>query len=447
LAKNEFNLKNQGLFAATTILTTSVIYYLIYPDHPFEMLKYNLADVAKDQWWYFAPYGEQARVLQLKQLLHLAGFINPLGMGVFALLFLHLIKYKYVETALLIYVGFALYAGGVTASVGGHIDSGYFAAYRYWLMMTTFCGILHLMWQLLSAKYTKPLVESHAVISLNIALALQFIPISFSIYKLKTESEIAKQDSNRIYVTELGGYLPKEWLDYVNLARRTPVEDTVLEEYWGVWSALRHSFFDWPVDSIIHALGDTREKARLNMRAADIVTTTRRTSTPLASEWQPWNLSMNYWFYDELIGNYSIQSYSPTTVVWKHNDNLQVVALDTPCEKASPMKNSAMKFHLDPPGYYEISMRYKYQGSRRALIMVQNNINYASDSNGYISLDPGSTHIKFPAYFYESGYSNLNVKIVGDDDASIDIVSCEARKINLSDDEILPSLTIRSISK
>ena len=171
LLQGEFTIKNWGWYVGATLILWSGLFYLACHGHPIEMLKYNFADVAQDQWWYFAPYSEGSRVFSFLQSLKLLFRIEPLGLIVFGLLSLHAIKYKSFESALLLWVGFALFAGGIVASIGGHIDSGYFAAYRYWLLMVSLLGSLRLIWiYLRGGKYLQLTINNQQLLQLSFSL-------------------------------------------------------------------------------------------------------------------------------------------------------------------------------------------------------------------------------------------------------------------------------------
>ena len=258
-----------------------------------------------------------------------------------------------------------------------------------------------------------------------------------TVYKYRHHLSIAKNDVNRFFVVELGGYLSKDWHDYVQLARSTPLELSVVEECWGVWSALRRTFFNWPVDSIIHALGNTRNVAKLSMQRADMVISTRRTSYLSATKWQPWNLSQNYWFYENLLTGYAISSWSPNTIVWRKTD-FAALATRVQCEPVHSASHTALQVTIFSPGYYEVEMQYKVNSKGRSLVMVQNNINWAADASGYISINPKANQAKFPAYFKTTEHAQLNVKVVGNRDATIDLLSCSAKQMAFRNEEVLP---------
>jgi hypothetical protein len=439
LLRDEFTIKNTIGYLGAVLIIWCGLFYLACHGHPVEMLKYNFADAAPDQWWYFGPYTEQSRVFSFKQFLKMLFKIQLFGLLVFASLSFHAIKYKSIESILLLWVGLALYAGGIVASVGGHVDSGYFAACKYWIRVTFIFGSLRLMWLNIRPKYDQLIINNRRVLQSSIYSVLGlilFTPVALTSYQYRQNLINAKADKNRFFVAELGGYLSKDWGDYVQLARSTSNKLSVVEEYWGVWSALRHSFFNWPVDAIIHALGNTRNTAKLNMQNADIVISTRRTNFE-AKIWQPWNLSQNYWFYESLLSKYSISFVSPNTIVWRQT-GIATPMKNFPCEPVHIAGNTALKVTIPSSGYYEVDMKYKANGNSRSLVMVQNHINFGSDSDGYISINPKTNQAKFPAYFKATEHALLNIKVVGNKDTSIEVSTCTAKQITFSNEEMLP---------
>ena len=69
--------------------------------------------------------------------------------------------------------------------------------------------------------------------------------------------------------------------------------------------------------------------------------------------------------------------------------------------------------------------------------MLRNNISFGGGSGGYISLDPESTSVKFPAYIDSKRSDALNLKVLGSTDFSFNIKSCSAKTISLVDQEVL----------
>jgi hypothetical protein len=59
------------------------------------------------------------------------------------------------------------------------------------------------------------------------------------------------------------------------------------------------------------------------------------------------------------------------------------------------------------------------------------------DSNGYVSLNPKATRVKFPVYFKQSGPAHLDLKVVRNNEARVDVKSCGANYLAFNDEEVL----------
>src|SRR5690606_17246588 len=141
-------------------------------------------------------------------------------------------------------------------------------------------------------------------------------------------------------------------------------DKTILEEYWGLWSAMHSKPSLWPVDSVIHALGNVRGIAKATIPSADLVTSTRYWISP---EWQPWNLSQNFWFYEPLFSNWEPIFFSPTTVVWKKLDSARTedkISCDVLTDKDG-FALSAAKANE----FYKVNLHYQIQAKGRHLFM------------------------------------------------------------------------------
>lgn len=431
LGCNELQIKNVLVYFIATILSWIMLIALVTHGHPVELLRYNFLDVAQDQWWFFGPYGESTRIFNYQQLNRLFSQQNYHPLLILFVVTILAIRTRLVEHALLLWIGCVLFAGGVVASVGGHL-SEYFGGFYFWGAMVVFTGFFHFIWigfsKLFSHRSLIILIASLIALGLSIFLTIN------ALSHYKSELSNAKNDSNRFFAPELGGYLTREWSDYIDLARNSN-ELVVVEEYWGLWSATRKTFSSWPVDSVIHALGETRKVAAKGLQRADIIISTRSSISP---EWQPWNLSQNYWFYENLLSDWVAYRVSPTTIVWKKHKREQLrlfKAVD--CTVVSINGLPSLILTVADTGFYEIDMQYKFFGNGRFLTMIRNNISFGGDANGYVSIDPKATSVKFPVYFEKAGAVTLDTKIVGNIDFNFDIKSCAAKHIPIMGNDIL----------
>lgn len=426
----ELQMRNVCAYLFTTIFVWIALLTLATHGHPLEFLQYNFVDVTHDQWWLFAPYAESKRIcslLQLDKLLYQDNCI--IFLFVIAVLAVIALQTRKLEYALLLWIGVVLFVGGAVASIGGHFD-GYFNGFYFWGMMTTYIVFFRLLWLgfkklfICKAKYTWQIIFLFGFLGIAVFLML----LSFSY--LRTEQNMAKNDTNRFYVQQLGGYLNKDWEDYIKLAANSK-DVNVFEEYWGIWSATRKTFSGWPVDAVIHALGSKRDVASQQLKKADLVISTRYSFSP---KWQPWNLSQNYWFYADLLKEWSPFFLSPTTIIWHKNKQARLFH-EVSC---NIIKNNvpALSFQAYPPGIYEIEMQYSFVSTNRALIMIKNNISFPNDANGYISIDSKATRVKFPAYAAKAGNVLLDTKLIGADKDNFKIQSCIAKYIPFTNKEV-----------
>lgn len=428
--KNELSLNNALIYFAVSIIAGATFLSVATHGHPVELLKYNYIDVARNQWWYFAPYTKSSRIASFAGLSYTP---KRLGIPVIGLAILAWVawKNKAPEHKLLLWIGGALLAGGVVATAGGHFMDQYFYPLYYFVMTMIIVGCARILWPRISNSVMRS--GSAPLLAAGIIVCFPFVQAAL---KYSHEVSAARKDANRFFVEELGGYLNTEWYDYVALARNSPDAQLVAEEYWGIWSALRRTFFIWPTDSVIHAMGATRDLAKHQLQRADIIISTRLSSS---THWQPWNLSLNYWFYENLLKEWSIVSLSPSTIVWKKNraakpSASQIVAR---CE-LEHVSNSQqrLKINVPEPGYYEMDMQYKMTAPGRRLLLLQNNINFAEESDGYSPIDPYSTEMKFPSYFKDAGQASLNLKAIGNKEMAIVISSCSGRKIAFNSEDV-----------
>ncbi len=359
MARNELNWRNALLYFVCAVVSWLALLCLVTLGHPMEMLRYNFVDVAADQWWYFSPYEEGSRVFELRHLLRIETPYGHFAIVVLLLASLVALWTRRIEHVLVAWIGFVLLAGGVVACVGGHVGR-YFAGLFLWAVFASLFGLLRLGGAGIrrfvhpgGLAWPGPAKSAAAAAALLLALA------AFDGWQYRSNLLRARSDPARFHVPELGAYLRAEWIEYVDLARKTDTRK-VLEEYWGIWSATRKIIPGWPVDSVIHALGRTREVARATLKDADVIISTRYATS---SEWQPWSLAQNFWFYDELIGNWTPREASPTTVVWRRN---RTPREDQGVECRAEGGRNSVVLDVAAPGFHRVTIEYELSGAGQA---------------------------------------------------------------------------------
>jgi hypothetical protein len=418
--RRQLQCRNVLIYSVTAVFAWAIFLALLTHGHPIKLLKYNFLDIAQDQWYFFGPYNESTRILSFKLIALLFSAETWLPLLTLTFLSFVAVKTKLIEHALLVLIGTVLFAGGTLTSIGGHVG-GYFGGFYFWGMMVVCIGLANLAWFLL--RYISALTTNYKLQTYNCVLLVLILFLSSgfmltSIYNFKSDKVIASNDVNRFYVAELGGYLSKEWKDYIDLARRTN-EPEVFEEYWGLWSATRKIFPAWPVDSVIHTLGSTRIKAASALENAKLIITTNEKGH---SGWVGWNMSQSYYFYKDLIHNWSPVYNSPLTTVWRRTQRNQKL-IEVPCKIVN--KNQIM-ITTDRLGLLEIYIKYSVNGFR-SLLLLENNFSFSVVSKGFVSLNPNVGNALIPAYAYKKGDNFFHSKFIpANRNTTSRIVSCKA---------------------
>lgn len=421
---------NAIVFSFVAFSSWILLLTIVTAGHPLELAKYNFVDVGKDQWWYFGPYGPTTRVFEFSQLPRIVSKENYFPLLVLLLAIGVSIKTKKIEHILISWIGLSLFAGGTLASLGGHIG-GYFVGFYYWGVVTTVLALLrinqiYLMKKIRSTGQLITVAESRLMIFLFLVL---LAGAANKGTEYQNNLEKAKNDADRFYVPEFDGYLETQWRSYIDYIRQHN-DKVVIEDYWGIWNSLNRKFPSWPVDSVIHALGSVRHNAKLALSDADLIISTRYVTSP---EWQPWNLSQNFWFYDELLSNWEPDFVSPTTIVWRKTDKTREYK-NIDCQIIN--KNS-FSLITSAGGFYKVTLSYSPIGPGRYLIMLNNNISFGADAAGYVSLPPGSSTVTIPVLITQESGTVFDSKIVGSNETSLKIETCMAKEITYKNDEIL----------
>ena len=411
----------------SAILSATVGLLLSTNNHVIEMITFNFLDVPFDQYWYFGPWSAESRILTFTDIF--TKLLPDFGRWSATLLLLAVIVCfrPKLEYQLLFFIGLALASGGALATIGGHRYPGYQTAFIFWSQATALFAFILFVYRcslLLGKRRFGTFRAGPYITALVLLVATTFFLRVFQDYaSAKMDAEV---DPNRFYVHELGGYLSTDWREYVIQARASK-ETSVLEEYWGLWSAITRRHASTFGDSVIHALGSKRTVFSSAVKALpDMVITTRHSTSP---KFQSWSFSANYWFYQPLIENYRPAIASRTTLVWRKGRSS-----DLPEASCEINKNGkGFSIIASSPGYYEVKLTLNYAGSSRSLLMVKNGLNFTFGAGGYLSLNPRNDTHTFPVAAPRSGSNDFDFKIVSSSknqgDSYLSISKCTARQI------------------
>lgn len=417
--------------ALTAVCSWMLLFSLATAGHPLELIQYNFLDVAKDQWWYFGFYSPESRIFEPTQILRVFDKTNYFPSLVLLSIALISARTRKLEHDLIFLIGFIIFAGGCLATVGGHIGD-YFAAFMFWGASTTVVGVCKIIYDyaivktaLSSARLN--LLQTWAVAGLAL---VSLATAGYQGLEYKKRLGAAKADPAQFYVPEFDSYMEAEWKPYIEYVRLNK-DKKVIEDYWGIWSSLNRQFSTWPVDSAIHALGRVRATAKAKLAGADVIVSTRYITS---DEWQPWSVSQNFWFYEELLANWEPTLKSPSSIVWRRIDKPRSFS-SVGCQVGAGAKDFTVG--TGEEGFYAVTLNYTTVGSGRHLLMVRNNISYGADAGGYMSIPPGGASATIPVLVTKQDGSTFESKVVGSEKVHLKISSCTAKKIDFKDDDVL----------
>lgn len=362
------------------------------------LLSYWFIDVRQDQWWYFGPWTRASRVYDLVDLIKVS--IVDTRAAIVVLVGVSVLYWREPTDRhrLLLFIGIALYGGGLLSTMGGHRDAGYFSGFVRWAVVVVlyFCTRFLFRFAYPRLWWTRPGENNEYAMLRPDSLRVGVICGAVILVLTQTVNAIQKRsdrenNENWFGVPELGGYLPIEYLSYIEWSRNQA--KTVIEEYWGLLSGLTHRQTPVQVDSIIHALGSERMRFNkmMDVQPPDAVITTPRSYSP---GFQSWSISANWWFYRTLLQSYQPMKSSRSTLIWRKTETKLV----WPKVSCAITGTGFQLSETIQSGYYEIDFDLNLQESltRRGLVLVKNNINQAFLANGYLSIDPHVQHHRLP---------------------------------------------------
>jgi hypothetical protein len=387
------------------------------------LLAFNFIDVAGDQWWYYGPWNEEARIFGAADLHRLLTLETLLALVALVLVFGCALARRDPALLALSWLGLVLLLGGALASIGGHLG-GYFPPLHFWAWLSLAGALLSLAVRLTRGNAVMRVIALGALLAGSIATAF-----AAQTRAVEVRGQ-AQADEQHFWIPELGGYLNRDWESYIRFIRQTPSDDDVFEEYWGIWSAMRRPQPLMPVDSVIHALGGLRELGRqmLETRPEWVVTS-------FPHGWQTWSLSANYWLYQALMEDYQPVMTSPATVIWQHQPR-GLTWRDLDCSIST--RGDAVYIDALQRGYYEMRLRHRPIAEGRRITLLRSDV--VDAFHGWAVLQPGTTETLLPGFAPGAGqHQHPGIVLPLRDGDRLELTGCSARQMSGQDPRLFAS--------
>jgi hypothetical protein len=350
--------------------------------HAVPFLDYMLNGVGGDQWWYYSGFEPKDRIFRIADVARVLSVTLILALIVLIYAVARAIRTPRPPHVLVALIGFALLCGGLLASIGGHIDAGYFNAFKWWALVAALLFVAEAAMPRLAGRRPDSLTVSGPKWLL---ITCAFLPVMAWINYVRDRGELAS-DPAVFYQADLGGFVPKQWQAYLARARSSRVE--AIEEYWGLWSAVRRTSPNY-VDSTIHALGPERDRFAQRLEAwPGLVITSRPIIT---AGYQGWSVAANWWFYRRLLSGFRAELASPTTLLWSRAP--RPAWRSVPCRVEPGGK--ALLISAAGPGLYDLTVDHAGLPGGRTLLLVQTGLR-SPQTGGWVSVDPAARQARLP---------------------------------------------------
>jgi len=312
-------------FALGTAFSASAVLVLVTHGDPSGWLQYNFVDVPSDQYWYFAPWNREARVLGITdlpsifiqgQLLSTLSLIVLTACVVIAAVRRVRSRGSALRMSAFIFAGASVVGTALIPQIGGHIGAEYNAI----TFVLGICAPL-IVFQDVLLDRTKSLLRK---------LPSRVVPIvatiaALTMITLDTNSLVAtmQQTDRTVYSKQLGFYVtPQTAEDLAAMARLSSVleergfskDRRLLSVYTSALDIASGTKSPASVGSLIHALG---ERNRIEYNEALVGKAVAvLTIAPGYTGWAGWNERANWSFFRNLRDLYRPVARNDQHILW-----------------------------------------------------------------------------------------------------------------------------------
>jgi len=377
-------LRMLGAFAIGTAMSAGLILLLATHGEPDPWFRYNFADVAGDQIWYFGPWGRETRIFSPLDLAHILTNARPISVLTLASLVVcgalaawRLLRGRGAHTreGAFVFVAASLIGTALLPQIGGHVGSGYND-------ITVFFGACApiILGQRVILRHGRALVKGLGQLPVHaLAGTAALIMIGLEGSAL---AKTLEQTERTVYAGELGFHVsPATASDLAAMkafsahwrAQGIAPDRQLLSVYTSALDITAQIESPTPVGSLIHALGPrNRADFEALVRRREVAAVT--TIAPDYSGWEGWLARANAGFFAALHAHYRPVGRSDQHVLWIRRDE-QSRPFTRPAQcKVSKLSTNALEIELraSSGGTAQVSLARDRAGpaSRSAVLTV-----------------------------------------------------------------------------
>lgn len=311
-----------GIGAAVSAFSLVI---LVTQGDPSGWLQYNFVDVAGDQFWYFGPWGQEARVLGIFDLPRIFLSGHPLSTTSLILLTVSVLyalirrikgRGAQVRMSAFVFVAASVLGTALIPQLGGHIG----AEYNVITFVFGMCAPI-ILWQRPIIAAVKPMFRAMPKSAAPAAAGLAaVVMVGVNASALITT---ANQTDRTHYADALGFYVTPQTAQELAAMERLSAfleergfakDQRLLSVYTSTLDIAASTKSPSPVGSLIHALGKDNREEFNELLFGKVVAAT--TIAPDYSVWAGWNTRANWPFFKALRDLYRPVGRTDQHVLW-----------------------------------------------------------------------------------------------------------------------------------
>lgn len=368
---------------AGTAISAGAILLVVTQGEPGPWLQYNFRDVAGDQFWLFAPWGRETRILGPFDLINIARGAEPIPLaclillaGAVLLAMIQLLRGRGspVRQAALVFLGASTIGTALIPQIGGHVEA-------YYIHVTTFLGACApvIVGQRALLRLMKPGLVRLGRAPLRLAgagaAAIMLAVEGFAVAATATASD------RTAFSRELGFYVTAHTArDLAAMqriaadwdARKVPPDRRLLSVYTSPLDIAAGVRSPAAVGSLIHALGEGN-RAAMTALVAEREVAAVTTIAPRYSGWEGWLVRANWPFFHALQRQYRAIGANDQHVLWVRARTRAAPLARAQC-RAERIAQGAIRLRIAAArggiASVSVSRREPFASGRNALLTV-----------------------------------------------------------------------------
>lgn len=318
-------IKALGAFVVGAATSALAIVMLVTRGDPSGWLQYNFVDIAGDQFWYFAPWSAETRILSITDLPRLfwsGEHLSSVSLIVLTVCVVIAVTRRVkgrgapVRTSAFVLVGASLVGTALVPQIGGHIGPEYNAITFVMGMLAPLIVFQKTLLGFATRQMRSVPAKAAPVAGIAAALAMLLLDAGALAVTVQKTERTTYSDALGFYVTPQTAkdLAAMERLSQTLAERGFAEDERILSVYTSALDIAAGVKSPAPVGSLIHALGENNRSDFNALLFGKTIAVT--TIAPDYSAWAGWNTRANWSFFKHLRELYRPVARSDQHILW-----------------------------------------------------------------------------------------------------------------------------------